>query len=226
MEKKQTAPEVKIERRDRRCGISLRLRSEGADGTEQESRTIEGMAIVFGVPSEPIYADEKNIVREVISPDAIPQELLDASDILATLYHDDSRILARSKQGKGTLQYTRDDSGVRFSFEAPHTQDGDTALELVSRGIIDGCSFQYGVDISDPEAEEQTMTEGADGRREITLTVKKIAFIRDFTLTPRPAYTDTEVSARMRAQTQAVEDTVPDAVIEADLEMLRAITRD
>lgn len=176
----------------------MRLRSDGSGS--QDSRTIEGTAIVFGAPSEPLYEDEHNVVREIIAPEAVPQELLDASDILATLYHDDTRILARSKAGKGTLTYSRDDSGVHFSFEAPHTQDGDTALELVRGGIIDGCSFKYGVDISDPDAELRSENIGADGRREITLTVRKIAFIRDFTLTPRPMYEDTEVSARLRAE--------------------------
>ncbi|MBO5246147.1 MAG: hypothetical protein J6B28_02680, partial [Eubacterium sp.] len=40
-------------------------------------------------------------------------------------------ILARSKNGKGTLTYSVDDKGVYFEFEAPKTVDGDKALELV-----------------------------------------------------------------------------------------------
>lgn len=184
-----------IMRRDMPCvgGLRVRQREEGG-----ESRVIEGTAIVFNRPSVPLYEDNDLVIREVIAPEAVTRELLDRSDILATLYHDNTRILARSLDGAGTLSYEITPEGVRFSFEAPDTEDGRTALSLVKRGEISGCSFAFGIDTGDPEAQTRTVaTEG--GRRVVTYTVRKIEMIRDFTLTPRPCYRDTSVGTRLRA---------------------------
>lgn len=172
-------------------GAALQV-ARSADGSE--SRTIEGMAIVFGKPSEPLYEDDTVIFREVIAPGAVTREFLDKQDILCTLYHDNDRILARSKYGKGTLRYDVTEEGVKFSFDALHNQDGDTALELVRSGDVDGCSFAF---LPDYTLQERTVgTE--NGKRLVTITVNAMERITDFTLTPRPAYRDTEVSARMR----------------------------
>lgn len=206
-----------MQRREMPCEGSLRLR-EGADG--EESRTIEGLAIVFNRTSVPLYEDADVTIREVIAPEAVSRELLDNSDILCTLYHDNGRILARSNKGKGTLTYDVTEEGVRFSFDAPDTEDGRTALELVRRGEVSGCSFAFLVDTTDPEAQTREVTK-KDGRREVVYTVRKIADIRDFTLTPRPAYSDTAVAARKRdAESEAVEE--PEKA--EDLRRLREIS--
>lgn len=191
---------VRDGRREIPCVGGLRLRAQEDSG---ESRGIEGTAIVFNSPSVPLYEDDKVVIREQIAPEAVSEELLNHSDILCTLYHDNTRILARAVNGAGTLTYERTEAGVSFSFDAPDTEDGRTALELVRRGEINGCSFAFGIDISDPASEERTVRTGADGRREVTYTVKKIARISDFTLTPRPAYRDTQVGTRLRDEDRA-----------------------
>ena len=167
------------------------------EAPEAESRTIEGYAIIFNTLSLPFYADGEEDVREQISPEAISPELLESSDIQMTMNHDFSQLLARSKRGKGTLQYEVDSKGVRFQFDAPHTPDGDKALELVRRGDIDGCSFMFttqydNTDYVEPTTQDDTET----GNRTTIYTIKKITGIYDFTLTAMPAYPDTEVSAR------------------------------
>ena len=43
---------------------------EAAEG-EKESRTITGYAILFGVPSAPLYDYDDEEAREVIAPEAI-----------------------------------------------------------------------------------------------------------------------------------------------------------
>ena len=178
---------------------------QAAEGQEEQSRTIEGYAILFNTPSAPLWSDDEEEAREQIAPEAITRQLLDSSDIKMTINHDFATLLARSKQGQGTLQYDIDQRGVHFSFEAPHTDDGDRALELVRRGDIDGCSFMFTTPYRDPQHVERTITQGDDGRSQILYTVRAITAIYDFTLTPMPAYPDTTVSARTLRQDPTAE---------------------
>lgn len=160
---------------------------------------LTGYAIVFGTASLPLYSDDDETIREVIAPEAVTQQLLDTSDIVMTMFHNDSLILARSAAGKGTLSYSIDDHGVKFDFEPPQTEDGKKAVELVKRGDIAGCSFAFSTDYSDRESVERT-TAMQDGKRITTYTVRKITGLYDFTLTPHPAYPATSVEAREAAQ--------------------------
>lgn len=176
--------------------VHLRTIVDENTGKEQESRRIEGYAILFNSPSVSFGADRTEDIREVIAPEAVTRELLDNSDIIMTMYHDNQIILARSKRGEGTLSYEIDEKGVKFSFEAPHTNDGKTAIELVKRGDIDGCSFAFSAEYSDKEAVSREMTTDEDGVRHTLYTVRQIGGLYDFTLTPEPAYPATSVEAR------------------------------
>lgn len=188
MEKTRTATA-----RETAFPTELRLRASDGEGSPM---VIEGMAIVFDSPSVTLYEDDKIRIREIIDPNAVTEELLGRSDILLTLYHDDNRLLGRSRQGKGTMAYRRTERGVEFSCIPPENEDGRTARELVERGDITGCSFAYRLPDS-PDAVSRTVRE-TDGKKEVTYTVLEIADIFDFTLTPRPAYRSTEVEARKR----------------------------
>lgn len=169
----------------------LHLREDGGES----GRTIEGYAILFDTPSAPLYADEEEEIREVIAKEAVTMDLLNSSDIKFTMFHDRQLLLARSKQGEGTLSYEIDDKGVRFSFGAPRTADGDKAVELVRGGIIDGCSFAFSTHYYDSAFVERTV-KTKDGKAFITCRVKVITGIYDMTLTPDPAYPDTVCNAR------------------------------
>lgn len=177
-------------------GQDLRVR-ENAEPGAAESRTITGYAILFNTPSDPLWADEESEAREIIDPAAVTQQLLDNSDIKFTMFHDRQLILARSNRGRGTLSYRIDDKGVSFEFEAPHTADGDKALELVRRGELAGCSFMFTTRYWDSAFVERTAT-NVDGRTFIQYRVKTITGIYDFTLAADPAYPDTSVQARER----------------------------
>ena len=159
------------------------------------SRTIVGYAILFNTPSAPLWSDEDEEAREIIAPEAITKELLDGCDIKFTMFHDRQLILARSKNGAGTLSYTVDEKGVAFEFEAPNTADGDKALELVKRGDLAGCSFMFSTHYWDEAFVSRTM-EVRDGRAYITYTVKAVTGVYDMTLAADPAYPDTSVEAR------------------------------
>lgn len=180
-----------INKREIFTASQLRLRE--IDGIE-ESRTITGYAILFDVPSAPLYEDEDEVIREVIAPEAVSLELLDKSDIKMTMFHDRQLLLARSNKGSGTLSYGIDDKGVYFEFEAPDTADGDKAIELVKRGDIAGCSFAFSTRYYDRAFVEESVVHG--GKVEVTYRVKVITGIYDFTLAADPAYPDTSVEAR------------------------------
>lgn len=172
------------------------IRTVGADYaprlrevTEGESRTIEGYAIVFGRESE-LLNDYWSKYREIIEKGAIDQALLDSSDIKMTLWHNRERLLARRDNGSGSLEVGIDDKGVWYRFEAPHTPDGDTALELVRRGDLSGSSFIYTTN----EAEDVTYNKLDDDT--IVRHVLKIGRIYDMTIASDPAYKDTTVNAR------------------------------
>lgn len=169
---------------------------EAGEG-EAPSRTITGYAILFNTLSAPLYAYDDEEAREVIAPEAVTKELLDGCDIKMTMFHDRQLILARSKNGIGTLTYSVDEKGVAFEFEAPNTADGDKALELVRRGDISGCSFMFSTHYYDSAYVERSVKR-VDGKTQITYTVKTITGIYDFTLAADPAYPDTSCEAEAR----------------------------
>lgn len=187
-------------RRDLMTVPARMLQVREKDGEEAPGRTISGRAILFNVPSAALYSDEEEEIREIIAPGAITRELLDNSDIKFTMFHNRELILARSNKGTGTLRYDIDAEGVTFEFEAPNTEDGDKALELVRRGDLAGCSFAFAARYWDREAVALNV-ETVDGREIRTYTVNKIEGIFDFTLAADPAYPATSVEAReLKAQ--------------------------
>lgn len=169
-----------------KCRPMIREVAEG----EAMSRTIEGYAIVFDVESRVLGdIDGLPYYREIIEPGAITEERLKEMDIKMTMYHNREKILARSTNGEGTLKLTVDDVGVKYSFEAPNTVDGDTALELVKRGDLFGSSFIFWVGMQD-----FTREKGKDGI--YIHRVKNIRKIDDMTIAADPAYEQTTVAAR------------------------------
>lgn len=166
---------------------------ETEEGTPE--RIISGYSILFNVPSVPLWADEEEEAREIISPSAITRELLDACDIKFTMFHDRQLILARSNKGAGTLSYRVDEKGVYFEFEVPNTMDGDKAVELVRRGDLAGCSFAFTTHYWD-DAFVKRSVNVVDGVAHITYTVQTITSIRDFTLAADPYYQETSAAVR------------------------------
>lgn len=109
-------------------------------GEGDETRTVEGYAFLFNVPSDGLS------FQETIEPGAA-DGVIAKSDVFAVLNHDQERgILARSKYGKGSLSLTVDEKGLRYSFEAPKTALGDELLENLRRGEIDQSSFCFDVE--------------------------------------------------------------------------------
>jgi len=185
----------------RRCLCTpTELHVREAAGGEEPSRTITGYAIMFNVPSSPLWSEEDSEAREVIAPEAVTREFLDGQDIKMTMFHDNQLLLARSNKGGGTLSYTVDDKGVMFEFSAPKTVDGDKALELVRRGDISGCSFAFTTRYYDSDFVERQNQIDPQGVNHITYRVKALTGVYDFTLAANPYYPDTSVEVRELAE--------------------------
>ena len=151
----------------------------------QDSRTVEGYAVVFNSQSEDLG------FYETINPAAITEDVLKRSDVFCLFNHDQDKVLARSKYGTGSLQLQLDEQGLKYTFTAPNTDLGDELLEYLRRGDIDSSSFAFTV--STDEGSE-VWTTGTDGRqyREIL----KIDSLHDVSPVWTPAYSSTSVSQR------------------------------
>lgn len=176
----------------------MEIRSFGNDAAPRlasGSRSIEGYAIVFGQESEVLYdRQKKRRFTEVIQPGAVTEDLLRRSDVKALLEHDIGRMLARSFKGAGTLTLSIDGYGVKYRFEAPATQDGDYAVEMVRRGDLFGSSFAYATD----ERANVRYEKRADGM--LMRYVDRIDWIGDVSIVSDPAYMGTDVEVRSLEQ--------------------------
>ena len=107
---------------------------------QPESRKVEGYAVVFNSESNDLGG-----FKEVIEPTAL-EGVVAISDVLCLLNHnEDKGVLARSKNGSGSLSLVVDEKGLRYSFEAPNTNLGDELLEGLRRGDITTSSFAFRV---------------------------------------------------------------------------------
>ena len=150
--------------------------------TDNESRKIEGKAIVFNVLSNDLGG-----FREIINPEAI-EGVIEISDIFFLYNHTNDRgFLARSKMGVGSLHTEVREDGVYFSFDAPHTSLGDEVLEYLKRGDVSQCSFAFAVDTDQWEKQ-------GDGTYIRTIT--KFKRLYDMSLVDNPAYSQTSACAR------------------------------
>ena len=217
MERKNTTKTIR-----REVSFQADLRVRESDGGS-DSRTIEGYVLKFGVRSV-LLRDWWNPYYEILEPGCVTREMLDKCNIPLTMFHDRELVIARSKNGKGTLSYTVDGLGTQFNADVARTADGDKALELVRRGDLDGCSFVYSTDEMDPEAVtyEASGEKDADGNDILLRHVWRIDSITDFTLTGNAAYEQTECVAREAPDGYTFDRTAMKMVREADVKADRA----
>lgn len=162
--------------------LPVELRASG----DEESRTIEGVAVVFDSWSRDLGG-----FTEMIKRGAITQELLDNSDIVMNRDHDNQLMLARWNKGKGTLQLELKDDGLHFRFEAPTTELGNQALFDVRNGNLFECSFCFSID-NDDKSERWYRDNENNLKREIN----HISGLYDCSLVTHAAYEATSCSAR------------------------------
>ena len=164
----------------------IRNWSVRAEAPKEDSRTVEGYAALFDTPSDGLD------FTEVIDRNAF-DGVIARSDVFALLNHDNSRgILGRSKKGKGSLELSVDDRGLKYRFEAPKSALGDELIENLKRGEVNESSFCF--DVTDEEWQE----DGVDDRgcKKYKRTIHKIGNLYDVSPVYSAAYSATSVSLR------------------------------
>lgn len=150
--------------------------------TTENSRTVEGYALKFSKESRDLGG-----FIETIDPNAL-DGIIENSDILCLLNHNEDRgVLARSKNGIGSLKLEVDEVGLKYRFEAPNTDLGNELLEGLKRSDITTSSFAFTID-------SDLWEKRSDG----TYLRKILKFKELFDVSPvyKEAYPDTTVAIR------------------------------
>lgn len=181
-------PNIELPKRESRflaAPIELRAAAEG-----EAQKSVFGYAAKFNAKSQNLGSEEYQFF-EIIEPGAFDGVLND--DVRALFNHEADLILARSKNGAGTLKIAVDNVGLSYQFDAPDTQVGRDLLVSLSRGDIDQSSFSFTVA---PDGQTWVETKDGDGPTILTRTITKIARLYDVSPVTYPAYEDTEVDCR------------------------------
>ena len=179
------------------CGLQVREDENG-----QQSREVNGRAIVFGVRSVNLTPwSSTRVVYEVLEPGCLTQELINRSDVIYNLNHNSSvlNVLGRFRNSeKDTLKLELRADGVYNSCELPQTTAANDALELIKRGDINGQSFAFEDDYEDTEngVSYERTNETIDGKEVWIRHVKKIIGLYDVSIVTHPAYEQTSVTTR------------------------------
>lgn len=172
---------------------------------DPENRHIEGYGSVFNKRSLDLGG-----FTEVIAPGAF-DEVIQNSDVKCYLDHNPQRgILARSRNGEGSLSLSVDEAGLKYSFDAPHTALGDEVIEGLVRGDYSQSSFAFTVG-------EETWSKEEDGR--YLRTINKVNRLYDVSIVTDPAYPDTSVAMRSLdafKETEQVQEEVQEEVREEE----------
>lgn len=151
---------------------------------DKESRRVEGYALLFNTDSNPLGGGGFIERIAVTALDGV----LEKSDVLCLMNHDERRgVLARYRDGQGSLRLQIDERGLKYSFDAPNTALGEELLESLRRGDISESSFAFSV-------QDETWDKKEDGT--YLRTILKFERIHDVSPVYYPIYEDTSVALR------------------------------
>lgn len=164
----------------------IRRNIEMRAAEDENSRMIEGVAVVFDSWSRDLGG-----FKEIIRSSAISEDLVNSSDVIANINHDDNQMVARWKRGKGTLNLELKEDGLHFSFEAPRTSRGDELLWNIRHGNLDECSFAFTLP-NNSSCQRWFRDEDGSLKREIF----EIGGLYDVSVVTLAAYSETSVDSR------------------------------
>ena len=158
---------------------------------------LSGQAIVFNSVSNVLYDREnRKLFREIIAPEAVNEALIASSDIKLVVDHSREKLLARSRNGKGSLRLSIREDGLYFECDCPNTTLGHDMYELIQRGDYSQMSFAF-IEGRDKGDITWDFTEDIPTR-----TVHRIIELMDVSIVQSPAYDQTSVSARSIEEAQ------------------------
>ena len=156
--------------------IDTTIEQRDVDGENRD--VIVGYGSIYNSRSENLGGFYEFIEEGAFTPD-----LIDQSDIRALINHDPSLILARSKNGEGTLKLSADETGLRYEFDLPDLSYARDLGVNMANGNMNQSSFAFTV----ADDEWSTDDEGNNIR-----TIKKIERLFDISVVTYPAYSQAE----------------------------------
>lgn len=159
---------------------------------EDEVGVIEGTPIVFNQDTR--IRDWGGEFIERIDPKALDKT--DMKDVRLFVNHDMSKIaLARSKNGKGTMSFEVDDSGVhmRAVLDVENNAEARALYGAIQRGDLDGMSFGFRIRGQEWEDLDSDLP---------IRTITDISIIHEVSAVNFPAYPQTSINARSTEETE------------------------
>lgn len=166
---------------------NLEIRADDSD-----KGIITGVPIVF--ERETIIHDWAGEYKEIIDRNALNKT--DLKDVRLFVNHDTNKItLARSKNGKGTMQLSVEDDGLHIQAELDieNNVEAKSLYSAVKRGDMDGMSFMFRID-----GEEWLDLDKDVPTRRIT----SISIVHEVSVVNFPAYQQTSVNARSSKESE------------------------
>ena len=158
---------------------ALELRARGG-----KTPRLEGYAAIFDSPSEDLGG-----FVEYVRPGAFKRSLQsNKADPMALVHHLPHLVLGR--RSAGTLRLSEDSKGLQFEVDLPDTGTARDLLVSVERGDIRGASFAFTIA---PQGDRWNVQGDLVTRDLLDVDLHEI------TITPTPAYPDTEVARRALA---------------------------
>lgn len=158
----------------------VELRSKRTEEHEEESREVEGYAVVFNQKT-----DIAGLFDEEIDSRAFNE--CDMSNVYLLFNHDENNVLAGT--ANGSLNMEINEHGLIQRSEIIDTSIGEDVLKLVKKGLINKMSFGF---IIAEDGQEWSVNEVGKDVRKIT----KIERLLDVSLVTYPAYPQTSAYAR------------------------------
>ena len=159
--------------------IYVEKRMDEETQTEVETGVIEGYAALFNNRTDLGY------MLEEVAVGAFDDVLND--DVRCLFNHDPNYVLARSKEGKGTLELTVDEKGLKYRYNTPDRTFAKDLRNAIASGDVSQSSFAFSV-------KENTWTDMGEGKYLRTIT--KVGKLMDVSPVTYPAYSDTSVAKR------------------------------
>ena len=175
--------------------MNIEISSFFYDVPEEENRKISGRAVIFEQESRNLGSFTEIIHRGAISP-----ELLTECDIKLNYNHDNTKIIARSRKGTGSLSLNLTDEALIYETELPKTQLGEEIREGLIRKDLFESSFAFVVD-------SERWEKRSDGT--YLRHIDKIKSLHDVSIVADGAYANTDVDIATRSLENFIKTSIP-----------------